>query len=602
MGRHFTARPHPMSVQSRFYNMSPRFSALSRRPRRLWLCLAVPGLLLALSLPAMARDGAQRGDTVGTDAMRGDAVAATMAGEFALQAGKLDQAAQWYLAAARASQGDAGLAERATRIALLSDDDTAARAAVALWKQRAPDSLPLHAAEVTLALRDGNAGVARKGLAALLRQGGGRQDKSANAGWRYALVALGSGGEDPMLNARLLGELIDGGAIPNQLQAWLAFGGLAQRLDQKALTKRIVDDVILRFPGEPQVALLHARQLGAASKPDEAKAVLAGLASAAARDEGVRASVASQYDDLGDQRAAADIMARGPQDDRSYRVRAALLAGMADKTALEGLYAQMQAGSSHPDPQRRLLLGQTAEFLQRYEDALQWYRSVPSGEERWQARLRAANVLHELKRTPQAYGDLRKMQADASIDELARRDAYLVEAQLRQQDNDTEGEFNTYARGMAAFPDDAALLYARGVGWERRDDIPRAEADLRRMLVADPDNVAALNALGYTLADRTTRYTEALQLIDRARVAEPDEAAIIDSYGWVLYRLGRRDEALAQLRRAFALQKDPDIAAHLGEVLWVMGHKDEARKYFAESEQLDPGNRALGRALAETGA
>ncbi len=590
-----------MPVQSRFYNMQPP-SSPRPGPGRRWQCLAVLGLALGLSLPAMSRDGTGRMGAVGEDAMHGDAVAATMAGEFALQAGKLDQAAQWYLAAARASQGDAGLAERATRIALLSDDDAAARAAVALWKQRDPGSLSLRAAEVTLALRHGDVRAARKGLAVLLRQGGSGQDKLENAGWQYALAALGSGGEDPGLNARLLGELVDDGAIPDQLQAWLAFGGLAQRLDQKDLTRRIVEAVIARFPGEPRVALLHASQLSAAGKPEEAKAVLAGLASATARDEEVRASVASQYDALGDQRAAAQVMARGPQDDRSYRVRAALLAVMADKTALEALYAQMQAGSSQPDPQRRLLLGQTAEFLERYDEALQWYRSVPGGEARWQARLRAANVLHELKRTPEAYADLHKMQADASIDEDARRDAYLVEAQLRQQDDDIEGEFDTYARGLAAFPDDQALLYSRGLGWERRDDIPRAEADLRRVLVADPDNVAALNALGYTLADRTTRYTEALELIDRARVAEPGEAAIIDSYGWVLYHLGRTDEALAQLRRAFSLQKDPEIAAHLGEVLWVTGQQDEARKYFSESEKLEPGNRALKRALAKTGA
>ena len=112
----------------------------------------------------------------------------------------------------------------------------------------------------------------------------------------------------------------------------------------------------------------------------------------------------------------------------------------------------------------------------------------------------------------------------------------------------------------------------------------------------------ALNALGYTLADRTTRYAEALELIDRARAAEPGNAAIIDSYGWVLYRLGRNAEALTELRRAFALQKDPEIASHLGEVLWVMGQKDEGRKYFDEAKRLDPENRALKRALEKTGA
>ena len=129
-----------------------------------------------------------------------------------------------------------------------------------------------------------------------------------------------------------------------------------------------------------------------------------------------------------------------------------------------------------------------------------------------------------------------------------------------------------------------------------------AEADLRKILVIEPDSVAALNALGYTLADRTDRYQEALELINRARAADPDNAAIIDSYGWVLYRLGRPEDALGELRRAFALQKDAEIGAHLGEVLWVLGKREEARKYFEQAREIDPDNRALQRALEKTGA
>ncbi len=140
-----------------------------------------------------------------------------------------------------------------------------------------------------------------------------------------------------------------------------------------------------------------------------------------------------------------------------------------------------------------------------------------------------------------------------SAPEDARRDAYILEAELRNKDKNGAGELDAYARGLAAFPDDPDILYARALGWERRDDIARAEADFRKILVTDPDSTAALNALGYTLADRTTRYQEALELIDRARAAEPDNAAIIDSYGWVLYRLGRSEEALTELRRAFVL-------------------------------------------------
>ena len=294
-------------------------------------------------------------------------------------------------------------------------------------------------------------------------------------------------------------------------------------------------------------------------------------------------------------------MAQGPQDNRSYGLRASLLAKAEDEKSLALLYDELRRDTSKPDPERRLLLGQMAQFLKRPQEALDWYASVPGGSQRTEARLRAANVLFELGRKDEAFARVRELQGDASADDDARRGAYLLEAELKQKNEDDAGELEVLARGLSAYPDDINLLYARGLAWERRDQIDRAEADLRKILVTDPENVGALNALGYTLADRTTRYQEALELIDRARTAEPDQAAIIDSYGWVLYRLGRNAEALVELRRAFTLQKDAEIAAHIAEVLWVSGNKEEARKYFEESRKLDPENRSLLRALEKTG-
>jgi len=524
-----------------------------------------------------------------------DTLTATLAGEYALQAGRLEEAADWYLQAAASVDGDAGLAERATRIALLANDNDRSARALKLWRTRAPRSLAMRAAEATLAMRTNDVRDARRELEAMLR------DRDPD-GWRYAFAALGGGGKDPKLTTRLLGQLVDAGAIPDQLQAWLALGGLAQRLGDEALTEHIVDDVIQRFPGEPRVALLRASQLREAGKTEEARKALAAMESAGPPAPELRLTIAAEYDALGDSEGAAAVLARGPQDDQSYRLRASLLAKAEDKTALDKLYVELKQDSASPNPSRRLLLGQTAEFLERHEEALDWYRSVAGGPQRAQARLRIAKVLHDLKRNDDAYADLRALQSDASVDDDARRDGYLLEAELRTEDHDLDGELDAYARGLAAYPDEPALLYARGLMWERRDDIARAEADLRKILVADPENVATLNALGYTLADRTTRYAEALQLIDRARVADPDNPAIIDSHGWVLYRLGRNEEALAELRRAFSLQKDAEIGAHLGEVLWVTGKKDEARRYFDESRKLDPDNRSLQRALAKTGA
>ena len=549
----------------------------------------VPALVLALVLALSATPG-----FAASQDSRDDVLQATIAGEFALKAGKLDEAAAWYLQAADAASGDTGLAQRAAGVALVAGDEDRAAAALRLWRERDPGAPDLQAAEMTLALRTGDEASARKRLASLLALPG-------EEGWRRARDAMGSG-RDPELAARLLGEAIDGDLIPDQLQAWLDFGLLAQRLDQPALAARIVAAVIERFPDEPRVALLHASQLRESGKPDEARRVLAGLEGEAAGNAELRFLIAGEYDALGDAVAAARVLGQGPQDDRTYRLRASLLARAEDREALASLYETLKRDSSRPDPSRRLLLGQVAEFLERNADALRWYHSVPGGEERWVAALRAASVLHALDRDAEAWDSLHALQSDADAEDELRRDAYLLEAELRMDAGDDAAELDAYARGLAAFPDDGALLYSRALAWERRDDIARAEADFRRILVVDPENVNTLNALGYTLADRTDRYAEALELIDRARVADPDNAAIVDSYGWVLYRLGRTDEALVHLRRAFSLQKDPEIGAHLAEVLWVSGKREEARRYFEESRKLDPDNRALKRALQETGA
>ncbi|CAG2085657.1 tetratricopeptide repeat protein [Xanthomonas euroxanthea] len=517
-----------------------------------------------------------------------------LAGEFALQAGQLDEAARAYLDAAKAEAGDAGLAERAARIAMLANDDPRAIEALALWRARAPSSMSMRSTEASLALRRNDLRTARRDLLGLLKESDPR-------GWRFALIALANGGREPEASADVLEDLVKAGAIPNQIEAWQEFGRLALRMERPALAKRIVDEVVRRFPEEPRVALLHATQLQQEGKNEEALALLKTVEPQAVKDSELRGALAFAYDAMGQTEAAARVLSTGPQDTQTYGLRASMLAKEKDRTALEALYGELKSNAAKPDPDRRLLLGKIAEFLKRYDEAVEWYRGVPGGPQLSEARLRAASALYELGRKPEALAEVRALQSDATADDDARRDAYVLEAELHQRAGDAPGELDAFERGLAAYPDDGALLYARGLAWERRDDVARAEADLRKILVAEPENVAALNALGYTLADRTTRYKEALALIDRARTADPDNPAIVDSYGWVLYRMGRAKEALVQLRRAWALVKDPEIAAHVGEVLWVSGKQDEARRYFDEARRLDPDNRALQRAVEKFG-
>lgn len=552
-----------------------------------------PFPLVALLGALLACTSAAAGNPVAAQT-RVDPLEASLAGEFALQGGLLPEAARHYLDAARAAQ-DPVLAERATRIALLADEDALARRAYETWRALAPQpGLEAQMVAASLALRAGDKRAARRELRALLAE---------PEGWRPALTALvGAVGRQQTLVVAMLEEIVSRDALPHQLQAWLGFGGLAQRLEQPKLVDRIVQQVVARFPGEPRVALLRAQLLREGGKLEEARAALAALGEPAQLPPPLRWALAGEYDALGDAGKAAQVLAVGAQDEAMYARRAALLDKAGDKAGLAALYDELKRGATAPNPMRRLLLGQLAELLERYDEALDWYAKVPGERMQGAARLRAANVLHAMGRPAQAYEALHALQADAVLADDERRDGYLLEAELRQKAKDADGEQDAYARGLAAFPDDQVLLYARGLMWERLDQVGKAEADLRRLLVIEPGNVAALNALGYTLADRTDRYREALELIDRARVAEPGNAAIIDSYGWVLFRLGKARAALDHLRHAYALQKDPDIASHLGQVLWVLGRKDEARKYFDDARRLDPGNRSLQRALQETGA
>lgn len=557
----------------------PTMPALIRIPSVLLLSLACSQALAAVPAKAPVRAPA-------TEEL---ALEPVMAGEFALQAGKLAEAARWYLQAAQQTDGDAGLAERATRISMLANDDASAAKGLALWQQRAPSSLTLRSAAGALAMRQGDVKAARTELQALLADPDER-------GWKFALAALIGGGRDPAVPAQVLGELVDANAIPPKIEAWQEFGRLALRMEKPELARRMIDEVVKRFPEEPRVALLRASQLQQAGETDKALSLLHDVEPKTRQDPELRNAVAIAYDSLGQPAAAERVLAFGPQDVQTWGMRASLLAKQGDKAALSNLYNELSRQAAKPDPAQRLLLGKIAEYLKRYPEAVQWYHSVPGGDELSEARLRAANAQALAGRLPQALDEVHAIQSDAVVDDDVRRDAYLLEAELRQRGDDSAGELDALARGLAAYPDDNGLLYARALAWARRDDIPRAEADLRKILVTDPENVPALNALGYTLADRTGRLQEALELIDRARVAEPDNAAIVDSYGWVLYRLGRKEEALVQLRRAWTLAKDPEIASHVGEVLWVLGKHDEARHFFEEAAKLDPENRALLRA------
>ena len=155
---------------------------------------------------------------------------------------------------------------------------------------------------------------------------------------------------------------------------------------------------------------------------------------------------------------------------------------------------------------------------------------------------------------------------------------------------DALGVLNTAIDRM---PDDKDLLYARALVAERLDMLPLLESDLRAVLARDPKNANALNALGYTLADRTDRLVEARALLTQALEQKPDDPFVLDSVGWLHYREGNNAEAIRYLKRALNIRSDAEIAAHLGEVLWVTGDRTEAESVWTRALRDTPDNEAL---------
>lgn len=165
-------------------------------------------------------------------------------------------------------------------------------------------------------------------------------------------------------------------------------------------------------------------------------------------------------------------------------------------------------------------------------------------------------------------------------------DALMNTGQLERADALLSATLGIYA-------DNVDLLFARALLSDRQGNLARAEEDLRRIIALEPQNATALNQLGYTLADRTDRHEEALALLERAIAADPEDPAIIDSLAWAQYKLGRYEEALANLERAFAVFPDAEVAAHLGEVLWMMGRHDDANRVWNEALRERPDSAIL---------
>ena len=258
--------------------------------------------------------------------------------------------------------------------------------------------------------------------------------------------------------------------------------------------------------------------------------------------------------------------------------------------------------ADHPsedrDPSKVLLiLADIAEERGDFAGAEQWLDKIDAADPRLYL-----TVHLKVAQLTARKGDIdgaRKQLADLKTSDPGEEVQIVqTDAQILRDAGDNRAAYTVLENATKRFPDNPDLLYDFALAAEKMDRLDVMEASLRQVMADAPDNQHAYNALGYSLAERNIRLTEAYALIDKALKMSPEDPFIMDSMGWVQYRLGHLDEAEALLRHAYKLRNDPEIAVHLGEVLWVKGDKNGAEKIWLEARAKDPKNDALKNTLA----
>ncbi|MEW6688424.1 MAG: tetratricopeptide repeat protein [Pseudomonadota bacterium] len=242
----------------------------------------------------------------------------------------------------------------------------------------------------------------------------------------------------------------------------------------------------------------------------------------------------------------------------------------------------------------RYALGQIAEEQKDWPRAIDWYRTIERGEHALPARMRTASAIAKQGKLEEARSFLRSVAVSG---EPQRVQLLVAESQLLRDANRHREAFDLLGDALARNPDQPDLLYDQALTAEKLDRYDVLEANLKRLIQVKPDHAHAYNALGYSFAERNLRLAEAKQLIEKALELSPEDFFIIDSMGWVLYRMGDLQGAAAQLRRAWSGRPDGEIGAHLGEVLWQIGEKDEARRVWGEALKASPENETLHKTL-----
>lgn len=498
------------------------------------------------------------------------------AGEVAGQHEDYSAAAKHYLNAARLSK-DPAIAQLATQIALFAGEQQMARDAVARLLELSPQSARAHRTAAALALQydqPEQAGVHLKRVIGLNQQDPGRA-------W-LGIVQLLSQQENQALALDVMAQLA--GSFPKNYHAAYAASLLAQHSGKTELAFQKADRALQLNPDWAQGYSWRGQIKANAGDYVAAVQDFERALELEPEQPEYRYHLAEAQRRAGDFDAAQATLAELPESPALLRTRAALALEAEDWALSQSFYRELLALEGYKQ-EARYFLGQLAEVQEHFEESLQWYEKVVGDRYRADARIREAVVLRELGRTEEALARLDALIAqggDVGVEAIIAKAQFLVEK------GQVAKAFGLYDQALTDRPDSTRLLYARGILAAEQDQVSRAEQDFRAILTREPDNAMTLNALGYTLANQTQRYEEALELISRALELTPEDPAVVDSMGWVQYRLGNYQAAEKHLRHALDLHFDAEVASHLGEVLWVSGQQEAARAVWQNALEQRP--------------
>jgi tetratricopeptide (TPR) repeat protein len=509
-----------------------------------------------------------------------------MAGEIAGKRGNIDAATEHYLKASELSS-DPQIASRTARIALAAKNYELALGAVNRWLVLEPKSAEAQQTAGVLLVR---------------------MDKPQESAEHFISVIDLT--EDPEIHFAQLNLLLGRGEVTaselevmaslrrhynEDVHAQRAYADLAYRGKHYKEADAALNDALRIAPNDRASRILQNRILLDTGKVDEGLQGMQALLKASPKDVDLRHDYARmlvkarRYD-----KALIEyqqVMIAEPEDLDLLYSKALLEIELKHYDDARVSLKQLRQSPHHRD-EAVYYLGRVEEDQKAYEEAIDWYTKVREGEYYFEAQSRVADMLAKIGRLEEAREFLARARNQIDNEALLIR-LYLSEGQLLREAGAYQESYDFYNQTLKKFPDNTDLVYARAMTAEELGHLDWLERDMHWILEREPDNATTLNALGYTLADTTDRHEEALGYITKALALRPDDPAILDSMGWVNYRLGNFDKAEHYLRKALSSLEDAEISSHLGEVLWARGEHEDAKKTVRSALESAPEDTRL---------